>query len=131
MVLSFHHNIRKVAKKNLGYRKAIYTGVFSELAVMSIPPMGALGEEAHDNGDEILFIVEGKGEMILDGRSESVTEHDAIFVAAGRLHNLRNTGRCDLKLVAMFSPPSTGTDTSVHKAGAKAAEEQMRHAWEQ
>lgn len=41
MVLSFDDNIKKVARKNLAFRKAIYTGAFSELAVMSIPPRGS------------------------------------------------------------------------------------------
>jgi len=92
---------------------------------------GELGEEAHDHGDEILFIVEGKGEVILDGRAEPARRHDAIFVTAGQLHNLRNTGHGDLKLVAVYSPPPSGGDTPIHRAGASAVEEQMRHAWEQ
>lgn len=34
MVLSFHDDIKKIARKNLAFRKAIYTGAFSELVVM-------------------------------------------------------------------------------------------------
>jgi mannose-6-phosphate isomerase-like protein (cupin superfamily) len=90
-----------------------------------------LGEEAHDNADEILFIVEGKGEVIIDGRKEAASRHDTIFVTAGRLHNLRNTGHHDLKLVAVLSPPSAAGNTAVHRAGAKAAAEQLQYAWEQ
>jgi mannose-6-phosphate isomerase-like protein (cupin superfamily) len=131
MVLPFDDNIKKVARKNLAFRKAIYTGAFSELAAMSIPPMGELGEEAHEYADEILFLVEGKGEVILDGRTEPACRHDAIFVTAGQLHNLRNTGRGDLKLVAVYSPPPSDENTAVHRAGAKGVEERMQHAWEQ
>ncbi len=131
MVLSFD-NIKKLANKNLVFRKAIYRGTFSELVVMSIPPSGELGEEKHEKADEILFIVDGKGQLILDGRTQSAHKHDAIFVTAGQLHNLRNTGDCELKIISVFSPPpSSGTDSIIHRSGAKAAEEQIRHAWEQ
>ena len=131
MVLSFD-NIKKLANKNLVFRKAIYKGAFSELVVMSIPPWGELGEEKHEKGDEILFIVDGKGDVILDGRTESAHKHDAIFVSAGQVHNLRNTDDCELKIISVFSPPpSSGTDSIIHRSGAKAAEEQIRHAWEQ
>jgi len=131
MVLSFD-NIKKLANKNLVFRKAIYKGAFSELVVMSIPPWGELGEEKHEKADEILFIVDGRGDLILDGRIESAHKHDAIFVTAGQVHNLRNSGECDLKIISVFSPPpSTGTESSIHRMGAKEAEEQIRHAWEQ
>src|ERR1039458_5756895 len=93
MVLSFD-NIKKLANKNLVFRKAICKGTFSELVVMSIPAWGELGEEKHEKADEILFIVDGKGQLILDGRIQSTHKHDAIFVTAGQLHNLRNTGDC-------------------------------------
>ena len=59
---------------------------------------------------------------------KSPTKH-AILVTAGRLHNLRNIGHGDLKLFAVFSPPSSGASAIVHKAGAEAAEEQLRYAW--
>jgi len=130
-VLSSHENIKKAARKNLAFRKTICTGAFSELVVISIPPMGELGEGAHHNADVIMFIVEGKGEVIFGDRKEVANKHDAILVTAGRLHNLRNIGHGDLKLFAVFSPPPSGASATVHKAGAKAAEEQLRYAWEQ
>jgi len=126
----FHDDIKKLAKKNLSFRKPICTGTFSELVVISILPMAELGEETHDHADEILFIVEGEGELTFRGRTESASKHDAIFVPAGQLHNLKNIGERDLKLISVFSPPPSGADTPVHRAGAKTVEEQMRYAWE-
>jgi len=131
VALGFHDDIKKIAKKNLAFREAVCTGAFSELVVMSISPMGELGQETHDNADEILFIIEGKGELILNGQTQAANKHDAIFVSAGEIHDLRNTGHDEMKLVAVYSPPPSGRDTTIHKTGAKAAEEQLRHAWEQ
>ena len=53
MAVSFQDNINKIARKNLVFRKQLYTGSFSELVVMNIPRMGELGEEADDSADEI------------------------------------------------------------------------------
>jgi len=130
-VLSFHDNIKKAARKNLAFRQTVCRGAFSELVVISIPPTGELGEGAHDDTDVILFIVEGKGEVTFGDRKEIANKHDAILVTAGRLHNLRNIGRRDLKLFAVFSPPPSGASASVHRVGAEAAEEQLRYAWQQ
>jgi mannose-6-phosphate isomerase-like protein (cupin superfamily) len=130
-VPSFHDNIKAAAKKNLAFTQTVCKGAFSELVVISIPPTGELGEGAHDDADVILFIVEGKGEVIFGDRKEIANKHDAILVTAGRPHNLRNIGRHDLKLFAVFSPPPSGAKASVHRIGAAAAEEQLRYAWEQ
>jgi len=130
-VLSFHDNIKEAAKKNLAFRQTLCKGAFSELVVISIPPMGDLGEGAHDDTDVILFIVDGKGEVTFGDRKEIAHKHDAILISAGRIHNLRNIGRHDLKLFAVFSPPPAGAKASVHRIGAEAAEEQLRYAWEQ
>lgn len=130
-VLSFHDNIKEAAKKNLAFRQTVCKGAFSELVVISIPPTGELGEGIHDDTDVILFIVEGKGEVIFGNRKEIANKHDAILVTAGRLHNLRNIGHHDLKLFAVFSPPPSGANAGIHRVGAEAAEEQLRYAWEQ
>jgi mannose-6-phosphate isomerase-like protein (cupin superfamily) len=130
-VLSFHDNIKEAARNNQAFSQIVCTGAFSELVVVSIPSMGELGEAVHDNADVILFIVEGKGEVIFGLRKEVAKRHDAILVTAGRLHNLRNIGHGALKLFAVFSPPPSGASTVVHRAGAEAAEEQLRYEWEQ
>jgi mannose-6-phosphate isomerase-like protein (cupin superfamily) len=130
-VLSFHDNIKEAAKTNLAFRQTVCKGAFSELVVISIPPTGELGEGIHDDTDVILFIVEGKGEVIFGNRKEIANKHDAILVTAGRLHNLRNIGHHDLKLFAVFSPPPSGANAGIHRVGAEAAEEQLRYAWEQ
>ena len=127
----FHEKIKKTAKRNSFFRKVIYDGRFSELAVMSVAPHAELGEEAHRKTDEILFVAKGKGEVILNGRTHKIRRHDAIFVASGEDHNLKNVGRKDLKLLCVCAPPSSKVSAGFHKSGEKALEEQMRYAWEQ
>jgi mannose-6-phosphate isomerase-like protein (cupin superfamily) len=127
----FHQKIKKTAEENFSFRKVIYAGKFSDLAVMSIAPGAELGEESHKNTDEILFVVKGKGEVTLNHRTEKIKRHDAIFVAAGEDHNLKNMGAKDLKLLCVCSPPSSTVTSGVHRSGERKWEEDLRHAWEQ
>jgi mannose-6-phosphate isomerase-like protein (cupin superfamily) len=127
----FQQKIKKTAKKNVSFRKVIYDGRFSDLAVMSIVPGAELGEEAHKNTDEILFVVKGKGEVTLSGRKEQMRRHDAVFVASGEDHNLKNVGRKDLKLLCVCSPPSSHLNAGLHNSGEKEEQERLRYAWEQ
>jgi len=127
----FHQKIKKTATKNFSFRKVIYEGKFSELAVMNIVAHEEMGKEAHQNTDEILFVVKGKGEVMLNGKTHKIRRHDAIFVASGEDHNLKNVGRKDLKLLCVCAPPSSKLRAGIHRSGENALKEQMRHAWEQ
>lgn len=127
----FHLKIDKTAKKKLRYRKFI-GGNFADLAAVSIAPGAELGKARHKNTDEILFVVKGRGKVTLNHRTQKVGRHDAIFVAAGQDHKLKNVGWRDLKLVCIRSPLSTAVTAGIHKCNHKAQEEeQFRHAWEQ
>jgi len=129
-VAPMFETITKTAKKNLSFRKKVFGGKFSELVEMSILPGNELGEEVHNRGDEILFIVQGKGLVTIEDVMARANRHCAIFVKAGMRHNLRNIGRRDLKLLCVCSPPFT-THTGIHLWGELAAEERMAYTWEQ
>lgn len=81
---------------------------------MSIPPGEDIGEEVHANTDQIVVIVDGDAEAIVDGRPELAGEHNIIFVTAGTRHNIRNTGTKELKLFTVYAPPEH-KDGTVHK----------------
>lgn len=110
----FQGNIKELAKENNNFRKVVYTGQNSQLVLMSIPPAGEIGEETHHDTDQILFLVEGEGEAIIDGQSSPFTEHEVVFVPAGTKHNFKNIGEEDLKLYTVYSPP-THRDGTIHK----------------
>jgi mannose-6-phosphate isomerase-like protein (cupin superfamily) len=119
----FDGNIKKLAKTNSFFRQVIYTGPCSQLVVMSIPPGEDIGEEVHANTDQILVIVDGDGEAIVDGRHEPAGEHNVIFVTAGTRHNIRNTGTKELKLFTVYAPPEH-KDGTVHKTREDAMQEE-------
>src|SRR5690349_7692369 len=63
---AYHANILDTARSNTAYRRVIFTGVKSQLVVMSIPPGGDIGEEQHERVEQILFCAEGSGRAIIN-----------------------------------------------------------------
>ena len=96
---------KETGKSNSSMRRVVSTGAYSELVALTIPPKEESGEETYDNTDQAVFIVEGRGEAVLNGRAEPAGEHDAVFIPAGTPHNIRNSGVADLKLFVIYSPP--------------------------
>lgn len=119
----FEGDIKKIAKDNRFFRQVIYTGPHSQLVVMNIPPGEEIGEEAHPKTDQLLVIVDGEGQAVLDGKRQPADEHNVIFVTAGTVHNIKNTGRKALKLFTVYSPPAHAEGT-VHKTREEAIREE-------
>lgn len=101
----FAEDIKEVTKENTNFRKVLYTGVHSQIVAMSIPVGGDIGEETHDDEDQILYFVQGKCEAVLNGELKTLDKHDIIHVPAGVRHNFTNVGDEDLKLFTVYAPP--------------------------
>ena len=115
----FEGNIKKMAKRNTDFRRVVATGPHSQLVMMAISAKDDIGIEVHPTTDQILFIVEGEGKAIVNGKPIEVEENDAVLVPAGAEHNLINMGPEDLKLYTVYSPPEHKPGT-VHKRKADA-----------
>ena len=85
---------------------------------------GEIGEETHDDLDQILSFVSGTGEAIVSGEKKTVAQGDLVVVPAGTKHNFVNTGENPLILYTVYGPPEHADD-AVHatKEEAEAAEE--------
>lgn len=113
----FQENLKKLVRENNNFRKVIFTGKHSQLVLMSIAPGEEIGEEIHSHTDQILFLVEGEGQAILEGESSDFKKKDVVFVPAGTKHNFVNTGNEALKLYTVYSPPEHKIGT-IHKTKA-------------
>ncbi|MGZ5383606.1 MAG: cupin domain-containing protein [Acidimicrobiia bacterium] len=125
-------NIEAVTLENTNFRTVIYTGKHSQLTVMSIPPGGEVGWEAHGHLDQFLRLEAGKARLDLGSNKDRVDEsHDieddwALIVPAGTWHNVVNTGDVDLKLYSIYSPPQH-PDGTVHRTKAEADADEHHH----
>jgi mannose-6-phosphate isomerase-like protein (cupin superfamily) len=117
--MAWKGSIEEAARANSNFRRVLYTGPNAQLVVMSIPPGGEIGEEVHDDGDQMLTFVSGSGAAILDGETKPVGPEDLVFVPAGTRHNFRNDGNQDLKLYTVYAPPEH-PDGTVHRTKEEA-----------
>jgi mannose-6-phosphate isomerase-like protein (cupin superfamily) len=117
-------DIVRLARDNDAFRREVATGEHSQVVVMTIPPGEEIGEEVHEENDQLLVFIDGRGDAVLDGRTSTVTPNDLVLVPAGTRHNFINTGEVPLRLVTVYAPPEHPPGT-VHqtKAEADAAED--------
>jgi mannose-6-phosphate isomerase-like protein (cupin superfamily) len=117
-------DIVQLARSNEAFRREVATGRHSQVVVMTIPPGEEIGEEVHEENDQLLVFIDGQGDAVLDGRTSKVTPNDLVLVPAGTRHNFINTGSVPLRLVTVYAPPEHPPGT-VHqtKAEADAAED--------
>jgi mannose-6-phosphate isomerase-like protein (cupin superfamily) len=112
-------DILALARRNDAFRREVITGTHSQVVLMAIPPAGEIGEEVHQDVDQILLFVEGEGEAILEGEHTVVGPNDLVFVGAGTRHNFVNRGGVPLRLLTVYAPPEHEPGT-VHATKAEA-----------
>ena len=115
--------LKEVAKENEYFRRVLFTGVHSQLVVMALRAGEEIGEEVHEV-DQFIYAVKGEGEAIMAGVVSPFVKGEALCVAAGSLHNVRNTGDGPMKLYTVYSPPQHAAGT-VEKFKADVLEEEQ------
>lgn len=114
-----HFEIATVAEQSADFRRVLWTGEHTQLVIMTIPPGGEIGEEVHDDTDQILSFVSGIGKAVVSGRERKVTAGDIVAVPAGKKHNFLNEGPNPLVLYTVYGPPEH-SDGAVHKTKEQA-----------
>jgi len=89
-------------------RNIVFTGDVSvpgreaKIASVEIAPGANAGHHTHP-GDEITYVMEGQGELLIDGQPPlKFKGGDGFVVKAGLQHDARNTGTQPLKLAAIY-----------------------------
>ena len=72
------------------------------IARVEVAPGASAGRHTHP-GDEISYVVEGEGEILIDGQPpRKVKAGDGFVIPAGAIHDARNPGTVPLKLVGVY-----------------------------
>jgi mannose-6-phosphate isomerase-like protein (cupin superfamily) len=116
-----HFEIARTAERSADFRRVLWTGEHTQLVIMTIPPDGEIGEETHDENDQILSFVSGLGQAVVDGTSRKVGPGDVVVVPAGVKHNFLNDGPNPLVLYTVYGPPDHA-DGAVHRTKQEADE---------
>lgn len=98
-------NIEKLTLANTDFRHVLYTGKHSQLVLMSLRPGEDIGMEVHDTVDQFFRFEAGEGVVYIDGVQHKVKDGDCAIVPSGAQHNVVNTGKKELKLYTIYSPP--------------------------
>lgn len=124
--MAFNEDIIERATRNTHFREVLSTGPNSQVVVMRIPAGGEIGEETHDDVDQVLVFTDGEGEAILNGERSRVSAGRLVHVPAGTRHNFVNDGQSDLRLYTIYAPPEHAPGT-VHHTGADAEAMEAAH----
>jgi mannose-6-phosphate isomerase-like protein (cupin superfamily) len=109
-----HYEIATVAEKSADFRRVLWTGEHTQLVVMTIPPEGEIGEEVHEENDQVLTFVSGTGRAEVGAETREVKQGDLVVVPAGTRHNFLNTGPNPLVLYTVYGPPDHADGTVHH-----------------
>ena len=79
------------------------------LAEASVPSDASTQRHYHRLAEEFYFILEGSGEMEIDGETRGVGPGDAVLIPAGAWHTI--TAREALRFLCCCAPPYAHEDT--------------------
>ena len=79
----------------------------AEAAVMTIPPGDAEGDpqNRHEDADQWLFVVEGEGTAIVEGKRQRLEPGTLLLIERGERHEVRNDGKKPLRTLNFYVPP--------------------------
>lgn len=118
--MPYVNNLEKDTNENNNFRKVLNTTEKSQLVVMSLLPGEDIGEEIHDV-DQFIRIEKGEGKAILNGEEFEIMDDFAVVVPSGYKHNIINTGKEEMKLYTVYTPPEHPENT-IHKTKQEAME---------
>ena len=81
------------------------------LAEATLEPGQATERHYHRASEELYYVVEGRGEMEVDGSREHVSPGDAILIPPGAWHQIRADEGGPLRFLCCCAPPYRHEDT--------------------
>jgi len=80
-------------------------GEFLYAGLNCFAPGQAHHAHTHADQDKLYFVIEGRGEAVLDHETTPVEAGDLILAPAGVLHGMANTSDVPLVVLTLFAPP--------------------------
>jgi mannose-6-phosphate isomerase-like protein (cupin superfamily) len=79
----------------------------SQAATMALQPGRSTGgdDNAHTDADQWLYVIAGRGEATVEGRTVGIQTGDLLLIEAGEHHEIRNAGAEPLLTVNIYAPP--------------------------
>jgi len=75
------------------------------LAEIRHPPGTASREHYHTSAEEVYLVLDGHGDVRIDGETQAIGPGDLIEIVSGQRHKLWQRGEGDLVLLVTCAPP--------------------------
>jgi mannose-6-phosphate isomerase-like protein (cupin superfamily) len=84
-----------------------YTSPYDDLSmgIQVLEPGAHIRRHGHERSHEILFCFRGNGLAEIDGKSYEIKEETTMLIGRGVQHKVINTGRTQMRLLWVMSPP--------------------------
>lgn len=80
---------------------------YCTLAIIRMAPHSrARPAHSHPEGEEIIYILNGHGRVLIDGKVEPVKAGCAVLFPRGAVHMLENLSGEEMKVACFFAPPA-------------------------
>ena len=84
------------------------------VCIIRVPPGETVRPaHSHPEGEELIYILNGNGRVLVDGEVKPVTKGTAVLFPNGSVHMLQNNGMEEMKVICIFAPPA---DPGVYKS---------------
>ena len=91
-----HGGVGKCAVRTL-FQKSDFQSDILYVREIILLPGSSISVHKHEGDDEIYYIAEGKGKMIVNDKEEEVSEGDTILTKSGSTHGLVNDIKSNLR----------------------------------
>lgn len=102
---NLYGDLSKLTLENNNYRKVITTTKHMQLVLMSLKPKEEIGLEIHKNITQFIRIEKGSCIAIIGKDHIKLKKEGYVIIPPNTEHNIINTGKGDLKLYTIYSPP--------------------------
>ena len=94
---------RRRTQNLVGGASPIQAANFS-MGQVTLDPQGGQVPWHNQQQEEIYFILEGEGEMCLDGEKSEIRAGQAVYIPSGAFHQLTNTGTTPMRMIYCYGP---------------------------
>jgi mannose-6-phosphate isomerase-like protein (cupin superfamily) len=83
------------------------------LAEATVQPGRMTQAHFHTRSEEIYYILQGRGEVNIEGETSTLNRGDSVVIAPGARHQIRNCGEDDLVFLCCCAPAYSHEDTTL------------------
>ena len=102
---NFHQKIlvREPVNSKMGSRFLLFR-------TSRINPGGRDEYHAHPNSEQIIYVLRGKGKMLINKKTYYVSKDMLVFIPPGVWHHIENDSKAPLHFIIVWAPPPRRVD---------------------